>query len=268
VAVTTGDRSIIFDNVPEGNKIRGAELSAFITSEVWSDRKLGYNEQYAVPNLTTVAGAGNQITPVGEIARRSLIIRLNANMTSDQLKARKFRIEDLESYLRNHRARLLRAALTVIVGHQKSDHKGPQPLPSFLHWSRLVRDALLWLGMPDPVETQNEETDNETENLGDAFTLLFGHFGDRLFTARDIAELVRSAAFQMGSKLVQALEDAGCSEPGDPHKLGYWLRAKRDHFGGGFQLKPQQSPETHGVRYRLFKAITTTPDSADGGFEP
>ena len=146
-----GDRAILFDNIGVGVKLRSPELCAFATAPVWTDRKLGESKSPALPNKVVVSGTGNNVNPVSDLARRSLVIRLNANMTRRQLNQRTFRIPNLPGYLREHRAVLLRAALTVIKGHQQSGHVGPTPLPSFEQWSRLVRDALLaGLGCPTP----------------------------------------------------------------------------------------------------------------------
>src|SRR5271170_6977189 len=66
-----GDRSVWFDNIPDGVKVRSPTMAAFITSVVWKDRKLGESVTTGIPNKTVLCGSGNNVTPVSELARRS-----------------------------------------------------------------------------------------------------------------------------------------------------------------------------------------------------
>jgi putative DNA primase/helicase len=250
-----GDRAILFDNIGVGVKLRSPELCAFATAPVWTDRKLGESKSPALPNKVVVSGTGNNVNPVSDLARRSLVIRLNANMTRRQLSQRTFRLPNLPGYLREHRAELLRAALTVIKGHQRSGHVGPTPLPSFEQWSRLVRDALLWLGIPDPVETQHEETDDESSTLDEAFVVLASTLAGP-FTPGDVVRLV---LLDSSGRLTEVLRNGGCSDPRDAQKVGYWLREHRDRLGGGLQLQlVSASASSHSSkRYQLVRQTST-----------
>jgi putative DNA primase/helicase len=251
-----GDRAILFDNIGVGVKLRSPELCAFATAPVWTDRKLGESNSPALPNKVVVSGTGNNVNPVSDLARRSLVIRLNANMTRRELNQRTFRIPNLPGYLREQRAELLRAALTVVKGHRQSGYVGPTPLPSFEQWSRLVRDALLWLGMPDPVKTQDEETDDESSTLDEAFVALASTLAGP-FTP---GEVVRFVLLDSVGKLTEALRNSGCSDPRDAQKVGYWLRENRDRLCGGLQLQlVAASASSHSSkRYQLVRVTPPT----------
>ena len=67
-SLLAGDRSIAFDNVPNGYKARAPELCAFLTSAIWQDRKLGASETHAIPNRAVVSASGNNVTPVSDLA--------------------------------------------------------------------------------------------------------------------------------------------------------------------------------------------------------
>lgn len=251
-SLLAGDRSIAFDNVPTGYKARSAELCAFLTSSVWKDRKLGASEAMTVKNRSVVSASGNNITPVSDMARRSLVIRLDAN--SAEQKQRRFRIENLSAYVVAHRVELLMAALTIILGWQqnKAGIATRVCLPSFEEWSRMVRDPLIWLGMPDPVETQSEETDDEAGAIDEAFEALGNYFNGREFTAISIRDL--SAGFSDTTGAIgQSLILAGCVDPLNPLKIGYWLRECRDKRGGGFKLIAGR--KVHSTIKWLFKRI-------------
>jgi hypothetical protein len=247
-----GDRSIWFDNVPDGIKVRSSVLEAFLTSAVWKDRKLGESVTSAIPNKTVLVASGNNLTPVSALARRSIVVRLDAN--TEHLRERVFKIVNPRRYVMEHRAQLLVDALTIIRAYLslKGFLKMPVELPSFERWSHLSRNPLIWLGMADPVVTQLNETDDETRNVGPIFEKLAMNFGDRTFTAGDMARIVGSLSDER-SELYDALTQMGCSEPNNPTKVGYWLRASKDKIGSGLKLV-HDGHNKFGVRWKLQRA--------------
>jgi putative DNA primase/helicase len=235
-SVICGDRSIAFDNLGEGAKVRARELCKFITEAAAADRKLGESKILTAVNRAVVSLSGNNINPTGDLSRRALVVRMDANMTLEELKARVFEIENLRGHILERRPQLLDAALTIIRGYQQQHgHNGPPAMQSFENWSRMVRDPLIWLGMEDPLETQKQETEDDSGHIDDAFKLLARQYADRDFTATDVARIVgglTDANGELGKTLIQA----GCAEPNDTTKLGYWLRACRDKRGAGVKL--------------------------------
>jgi hypothetical protein len=247
-----GDRSIWFDNVPDGVKVRSSVLEAFLTSAVWKDRKLGESVTSAIPNKTVLVASGNNMTPVSALARRSLVVRLDAN--TENLRERVFRIANPRRYVMEHRAQMLVDALTIIKAYISTDHTGvamPVTLPSFESWSALAREPLIWLGMADPVVTQLNETDDETQNIGPIFEKLAANFGERPFTAADMARAVGSLLDQ-NNELSDSLMQMGCAEPNNPIKVGYWLRASKDKIGSGWKLL-HEGHNNRGVKWKLQK---------------
>lgn len=246
-----GDRSIWFDNVPDGIKIRSSVLEAFITSSVWKDRKLGESTTTGIANKTVLVASGNNLTPVAALARRCLVIRLDAN--TENLRERVFRITNPRRYIMEHRPQLLVDALTIIKAYiaVSVEGKGEMPvsLPSFERWSQLAREPLIWLGMDDPVVTQLHETDDESQNVGPIYERLIANFGVRSFTAGDMARIVGSLSDE-SNELSDALMQMGCSDPNNPIKVGYWLRAAKDKIGSGFKLVHDGHGKI-GVRWRL-----------------
>jgi hypothetical protein len=248
-----GDRSIWFDNLPDGIKVRSSVLEAFLTSAVWKDRKLGESVTTGIANKAVLVASGNNLTPVGALARRSLVIRLDAN--TENLRERVFKIVNPRRYIMQHRAQLLVDALTIIKAYiirtYVSDQGSGMPveLPSFERWSQLARNPLIWLGMADPVVTQLNETDDETKNVGPIFEKLAANFGDRPFTAGDMARVVGSLS-DTNNELSDMLMQMGCAEPNNPIKVGYWLRASKDKIGAGYKLV-HDGHNKFGVRWKL-----------------
>ena len=94
-----------------------------------------------------------------------------------------------------------------------------------------MRNPLLWLGLPDPVETQDAETDDETGASCDAFTAIATTYGVTHFTAGDLSKTAG-----IDDNLNKALLSAGCKEPYSPTAVGYWLRDNRDVVDAGMRL--------------------------------
>ena len=117
---------------------------------------------------------------------------LDASMDTATLQTRTFRIPDIRVYVPENRPRLLVAALTVLIAHRQAGYpaKGIS-LPSFEVWSRPARDPLTGLGLPDPVESQVREADDESDARENAFRLLKQRadaMGNSSFLAVEVGE--------------------------------------------------------------------------------
>lgn len=246
-SLLAGDRSIAFDNVPNGYKARAPELCAFLTSAIWQDRKLGASETHAIPNRSVVSASGNNVTPVSDMARRSVVVRIDAN--SSEMRQRRFKIANLREHVMENRGQMLVDALTIIKAYSTAEKPMTGvALPSFENWSRMCRDPLLWLGLADPCDTQTE-TDDETASIEGIFQTLATAFGGRNFTSMDIARLAGGIADADGV-LSSAMMSSGCQEPNSPLKVGYWLREQRDKLGAGYKLV-NVGKGMYGVRWQL-----------------
>jgi hypothetical protein len=256
-SLLAGDASLILDNVPGGIKVRAPGLCNFVTSATVGDRVLGVSETRKVPNRCTVVLTGNNITPAGDMARRSLPCRLDVN--AETARGRKFRIKDLKGYVRQVRPQLIVDVLTIVRGYAFAGRpEVASPLESFEHWSTLVRDPLVWLGMADPVTSQETETDDEVAPLKDAFTAIAAATQQQgyKFTAGSLASLTipqgpTATAGKTASALKDALASAGCAEPGEAKKLGYWLREHKDRVAAGWKLMSDKTVHGGAAGWRL-----------------
>lgn len=240
-ALLAADPTVLFDNVPNGYKVRSPVLCGFTTAPVYSDRKLGVSECPTIPNRCAIELTGNNITPAGDFARRCIVVRLVVE--AESARGRTFKIADLKSYVRAHRPQLLVDALTVLRAYAlASDPVTVEPLESFVQWSRIVRDPLVWLGWGDAVATQERETEDEIAPLRQAFKQLtsWPEFAvdassgmGKEFSARDIAKVCDGLGRE---DLRPAIEAAGCSDATSTLKVGYWLRAHRDRVAGSLKL--------------------------------
>jgi hypothetical protein len=150
-----GDRCVLFDNV-EG-KFGDAVLDAAVTATTWEDRILGVSRMFRGPLFVTWYATGNNVSLGGDTSRRTCHIRLES--PEERPEERKdFRHPDLLKWVRAHRPRLLRAALTLLRAYvvDGNPDMGLVPWGSFQEWSDLVRNCIVWNDLPDPGETRTE----------------------------------------------------------------------------------------------------------------
>jgi putative DNA primase/helicase len=247
-----GDATLLLDNITAGAKIRSPTLCGFLTADIYSDRRLSTSETPAIPNRVQVTLTGNNITPAGDLARRTLVCRLDLN--AETARGREFEIPRLREYVTAHRAELLVAALTLVRAYITAGcPRVAAPMESFEAWSRLCRDPLLWLDMADPLETQVAETDDELGPLREAFALIEAMSPREGFLARDLAQAAERLNDD-ATKLRAAIEASGCANATDVKLVGYWLRAHRGRVAEGRKLTAHSA---HGTLMRWRVPFTT-----------
>lgn len=246
-ALLAGDPSLLFDNLASGSRVRSINLCVFATAVEYSDRVLGASESPRLPNKCNLILTGNNITPSGDLARRCCIVRLDAETENARDRKEEFDIKDLRSHVNEHRPQLLVHALTVMLAHAQAPdedkHTEIIALPSFEAWSRIVRNAILWLGYGDPVETQEAEADDEIGPLREAFKqIAAAGLENKEFKYQDLADKCNG---NYNEDLRHAVQAAGCSDATNAGKITYWLRQNKDRVAGDFKLR--KSKENRGA---------------------
>lgn len=174
-ALLSGERVILFDNVPPELRVNDPTLNSLLTFGRAKFRKLGESEEFEVDSTATFFMTGNRLNIVGDMIRRSIRMRIDPEGLNPTLRT--FKHDPLEDYVLEQRVRLLSAALTCaraffVAGKPKG--KGVQPMASFEQWSPVVRNMLLWLGLDDVQETvlQGLEADDENADITHLFQQL------------------------------------------------------------------------------------------------
>jgi hypothetical protein len=154
-----GDRIIAIDNCDK--PLGGQLLCQIITQSLVQVRILGLSKRTTIPCNTSLFATGNNFQFWGDMLRRGLIGRLDAQTERPELRV--FKREDPVEVFRRERARFVVAVLTILRAYiaagcpvaEIMDETGNmvavQPLGGFEEWSLSVRNALLWLGEPDPL---------------------------------------------------------------------------------------------------------------------
>ena len=157
--VLSGELFANLDNVR--GPLGGPALECAMTAGIWKGRELGKTKMTgATPNNLIWSGSGNNCILIGDMPRRVYSIRLEVNVENAE-EREGFKYPKLLEHVRQHRGELAAACVTILRAYHVAGMPD-QKLPSwgsFEEWSRLVRSAVVWLGMADPAATRIELRD-------------------------------------------------------------------------------------------------------------
>ena len=227
-----GAPALAIDNVE--TPIGGSLLCQLFSQPYMEVRILGVSKKPTAETAFLITINGNNIKFKGDITERVLKCRLNAKM--EKPGERKFTWDPVVDAL-NNRAELVVAVLTAIRAYICSRKRMPcTPYNDFKDWSRMIREALLWYGEPDPVLTAKEVKDEDPgkEEHWNIIYQWYKTFGHIPHTLADVAAAVK----EQDKKLWQALLLVAGTEINNvvsicPKKLGTWLRDKHEVPSGG-----------------------------------
>jgi hypothetical protein len=151
-----GDSAVLIDNI--AGSLGCASLDAALTATTWSDRRLQRSEMVSnIPLSMTWFGTGNNIILRGDTARRTSHIRLESRQENPEERA-DFQHADLLGWVRKERHRLAAIPATILAAYCAAGRPSMnlKPWGSFEGWSGLVRQAVVWCGLPDPAATRKE----------------------------------------------------------------------------------------------------------------
>lgn len=143
-----GNRVIVLDNVEK--TIRGDAICTILTQPVWKDRILGMSKMSEVSTNALFIATGNNLVFGNDMTRRVVMCRIDSR--SERPFERSFVFEPRQFVL-EHRGKLVAAVLTMIRAYVAAGRplEGKiKPMGSFEDYS-IVRETLMWLDRPDPV---------------------------------------------------------------------------------------------------------------------
>jgi len=243
-----GELLACIDNV--ASTLDFPSLDAALTARVWKDRMLGKNATVTAPNLMVWAVTGNNLAFGADTARRTLHIRLESPLENPEDRS-DFRHADLLAWVRAERPRLVRAALTILRAYVVAEmpDQGAKPWGSFEAWSRLVANAVRWIGMADPQATrlELEATADTTKSalvamlegwarLAPAEGLTAKGAISALYSSERLRGQAPPDEFDDLREAIEALCPPAPGKPPSPAKLGYQLRHFRRRIIGGRML--------------------------------
>jgi putative DNA primase/helicase len=209
------------------------------------------SKMVTIPNNTLLFANGNNFRLVGDMQRRGLIGRLDAEVERPEM--REFAFEDPVVSLKRERSKYVVSALTVLRAYIVAGRPmAVQPLGGFEEWSLLVRDALLWLDEADPVTTieLSRAADPQRQNLEAVLTQWNDVLGNRRVSAKEAVEaataFVLSPAAGNPNHITLThpefraalLAVSGSGDRIDSRRLGHWLGANKQKIVKELRLMP------------------------------
>jgi hypothetical protein len=179
---------VFFDNLK--GKLSSSALEAFLSAPIWTDRKLGVNENITGENLATCFVTGNGMTVSPDMRRRSLFVELHQEV--ERAEDRQFkRLLDLPTLL-GMRPKIL-AALWALI--RNWDEKG-RPNPSrghsaFPSWANIIGGIVEAAGFDCPLKPANVSASADSDS--DDMRKLVESMADKPtpLTFADLVQLVR-----------------------------------------------------------------------------
>lgn len=226
-AMLEGRPLLVLDNVelPLGGQL----LCMTISQASVAVRILGQSRAVDVPSTAAWFATGNSLRVAGDMKRRALICRLDAQL--EHPEEREFDV-DLLAEARRRRAELVSASLTIARWASCDPPPPGRPFAGFGDWCLRVRDPLLALGHADPVDVLDEVRagDIEAARLAELLAAWRDALGDKPTTC---AALVSSEHEGLREAL-QALASRGGTI--SSRGLGNYLGKHEGRIAGGLRV--------------------------------
>jgi putative DNA primase/helicase len=237
-AVLEGRQIIALDNV--SGEIGSAILSQTTEREQVSVRPFGKLVSVAIVNSFNIYVTGNNLTVAGDNARRLLVSRVDPQVENPL--DRTFKKENPLRRVLAERGKYVAACLTIVLAHHAA--KRPcrlPPTPSYDAWSQLVREPLVWLGLPDPTDSMRASFADDPGNA--ALAALMGAWptGQTDWTTAELIEAAQKTDRHGEPEhpgLAEALRPIARDRRGflDANALGVHLRQNQDKIVGGRKI--------------------------------
>jgi hypothetical protein len=186
---------ILWDKIARGTQISCPHIEKSCTAAYYSDRKLGVSKAICTAAATVHLFTGNNIGAKGDLASRSLHIRLDADRADPENRV--YKHPDPIKWTQDHRAEILAALYTILLGNPQLKTAQDAPAKTrFKMWWRMVGSAVEHAGglMMAPVDFQSlfvmqDEDDEESVALADILAILLREWPTG-FDADDIAGFI------------------------------------------------------------------------------
>lgn len=169
----SGDAVVLIDNV--SGTLGCPSFDSALTSTRWKDRILGVSETAEFPLSIVWIATGNNVAIVADTSRRTCHIRLESPEEKPEERSG-FRHPRILDHVRSNLHKYRAAALTILAVYVRAGRPSMElrHWGSFEGWSDLVRNAVVFAGLPDPGDTRQalaERCDTQANALRALFHL-------------------------------------------------------------------------------------------------
>lgn len=251
--------TVVFDNIKEGSVIDSPTLAMLVTSPTWSDRLLGTNTTYTAPNDRLWLATGNNLHLGGDMATRTVMVRLDPGMPRPELRTQ-FTIPHLDAWVKNpaHRTTVLWHLLVLVMdwiaaGAKRGDHTMRQ----FTPWAAAVGGFLAHHGIEGFLA--NAEAVHALDDEDAEWTAFLTRWHDLYGSDWRTAKVIRASAdvefSSAGGGAIDRWEGDFLtdSKGGLPtaKSLGRYLAGQVGRFHGGYVLRSRQDPHRKVRQYQV-----------------
>jgi hypothetical protein len=219
--------AVLIDNLR--SPLNSAALSSALTAEWWEDRDLGHSRVITLPNRATWIATGNNPALSGEIARRTVRIRLDANMEHPEDRD-KFRHANVDRWAAEHRGELVWAALTLARAWVTAGRpSGDETLGSFETWANVLGGILRVAEVPGFLTNKDDLRAHAGTERDDLYAFLSEFRG-----LHESNEALRTR--DLGPELLAHL-GINSETSADMHRAGLLLQSNVDRPFGDLVLR-------------------------------
>jgi hypothetical protein len=123
---------IVFDNISRGAALSCPVVEKALTAAEMEDRVLGSSRNERAACTAPMAFTGNNILPKGDLASRSLMVRITVDRPDPE--NRSFRHPDPFQWTLDHRGELLEALYTILIGNPRLIERREDEKTRFKLW--------------------------------------------------------------------------------------------------------------------------------------
>ena len=249
---TAESGAVIFDNLPEGESIASPTLANLLTNPVWTSRLLGGSRMGSWPNDRMWMATGNNLQVGGDIASRSVYVRLKPASPYPEERTG-FRIPDLQGWIKNplNRSVLLRGLLILVadwVAAGTPRDTSVPPMRQFTPWAQGTGGFLKHHGIDGFLTNLGaiRRMDEEDQKWAVFLASWLDKFGSGYVRPSDLLASVAADYDQpAGPWEGDFISDQGGRYPRTPQKLGRMLAGQVDRFHGDPPLTLRTTSDDH-----------------------
>jgi putative DNA primase/helicase len=227
-----GRQVINLDNC--NRPLRGAALCNLLTAERVSLRILGLSKMPEITSSSFILANGNNMRLADDMVRRTVMSLIDPKMERPEERKIDW---DAGAEARSSRGRYVSACLTIMLAYRAAGApKQTTPLGSFETWSRSVRDAIVWAGLPDPCANASKlrEADPELERFLNIAQQWEKHFGNDW---KKLAEVISEAnAHESGELKLVLMNVADAGRDVSANRLAAFVSRYADRLLAGFKF--------------------------------
>lgn len=226
-ALAAAPEVMLLDNL--NHSLDSGSLASMLTTRTWGDRLLGTSTQLDIPVRCLWVATANNPFMSGEIARRSIRIRIDPRTDKPQSRTG-WKHDDLKAWAKEHEGDLVAACLTLIRYGLQHGTPTTATLGSFDEWAKLLGKILHACGIPSflgNLQDLYDRSDSEGASWRSLVTSWWASYGDMEIGAGQIYSLIDED---------NDIPIRGKDDQTRKASFGRLLKKKRDNVIGGYQI--------------------------------